>query len=610
MATIKILPFRPIRLTVMERMGTSTNEQQQPKTNTIYRVAAYVLRYRGLFALTLSLAVGSTLCLIAIPWIISFVIDDVIPRQEPAALMWGVLVVVLCYLGRDVFNFARIRINNTLEQKVLLDLRHDVHNKLLDLPISYYDNRPSGEIASRVIEDVQNVERAILDGTEQGLIAVLTIFGVATILLFRQPGLALLVMIPLPVLILFGYNHARMTRRNWKLVRESAGSLNSLLVEHLQGNRLINAFALHRRERRRFGGRARKLRDTTLRAMYRYSLYISCSNFIGSMGAVMVLGFGGYLLMEGRMTHGELVGFFLYCAMFYEPINRLNQVNQLISAGKASGDRVFEILDHPVAVKNDPNPITFPEGLVEAEFRNVSFAYQERAPVVEGINLTLHAGKVTALVGHTGAGKSTLANLLLRYYDVTGGELLLNGADVRRIELEQLRSHIGYVAQEPFLFEGTVMDNLVLAREDATEEEMWEALSAAHADAFVDRLPDGIHTQIGERGIRLSQGEKQRLTIARVLLKNPAIVVLDEATSSVDTLTENRIQAALNRLMKDRTVLVIAHRLSTVQQADQIVVLQHGEIIEKGSHRDLITLGGQYAKMWRIQQDIIPETVT
>ncbi len=589
---------------------TKTSDQSQPAgKNTIHRVASYIFRYKRLFFLTLVLAMGSTMCLIAIPKVISVVIDEVIPRQELGALAWGVLVVVLCYFGRDSLNFARIRINNTLEQKVLLDLRHDVHDKLLELPIAYYDNRPSGEIASRVIEDVQNVERAILDGTEQGLIAALTIVGVAGMLFALQPGLALLVMIPLPILLCLGYNHSRIIRGQWKRVRECAGSLNSLLVEHLQGNRLINAFALHRRERKRFHGRAQKLRDNTLRAMYRYSLYIAGSSFIGSMGAVMVLGFGGYLLMEGRMSHGELVGFFLYCAMFYEPINRLNQVNQLISTGRASGDRVFEILDHPVAVRNAPNPTGFPNGLIEAEFRNVSFAYQERAQVVEGIQLTLPAGKVTALVGHTGAGKSTLANLLLRYYDVTGGELLLNGVNIRRIDLEQLRSHVGYVAQEPFLFEGSVRDNLLLAKEGATEEALWDALSAAEANDFVERLPYGLDTEIGERGVRLSQGEKQRLTIARVLLKDPRVVVLDEATSSVDTLTESRIQGALNRLMQNRTVLVIAHRLSTVQQADQIVVLRHGEILEKGSHSDLIARGGEYARMWRIQQDAIPETL-
>ncbi len=584
--------------------------QEPSPSNTVWRVAGYILRYRKLFAFTLLLAVGSTLFLIAIPKIISVVIDDIIPRGEPTALLWGVLVVVICYLGRDTLNFARIRINNTLEQKVLLDLRHDVHNKLLDLPIAYYDQRPSGEIASRVIEDVQNVERAILDGTEQGLTAVLTIVGVAVMLFLSQPGLAILVMLPLPVLMFLGYRHARLTRRNWKAIRENAGSLNSLLVEHLQGNRLINAFALHGRERQRFSGRACKLRDSTLKAMFRYSAYISSSSFIGSMGAVLVLGVGGYLLMEGRMTHGQLVEFFLYCAMFYEPINRLNQVNQLVSAGKASGDRVFEILDHPVAVENVANPVDFPGGRIEVVFQKVSFAYQDRAPVVEGIDLTLAAGKVTALVGHTGAGKSTLANLLLRYYDVTGGQVLLNGIDIRNIDLHQLRSNIGYVPQEPFLFEGTVDENLRLAREEASDDEIRAALEAARAAEFVERLPDGVHTQIGERGVRLSQGEKQRLTIARVLLKNPGMVVLDEATASVDTLTESKIQNALNRLMKDRTVLIIAHRLSTVQQADQIVVLRHGTIVEKGTHRELISSGRLYARMWQIQRDAIPEDAT
>ena len=293
--------------------------------------------------------------------------------------------------------------------------------------------------------------------------------------------------------------------------------------------------------------------------------------------------------------------------MLYEPLNRLNMLNHMLSAAKASGERVFEIMDHPVEVDDPAVAKPFPEGPHRITYRNVNFSYPERDQVIENLNLELPPGQVTALVGHTGAGKSTIANLLLRYYDIESGAVSINGVDVRDIKLEHLRGNIGLVAQDPFLFDGTVEENLRLAREDATREEIEAALHGARALEFVTSLPSGMQTMIGERGIRLSMGEKQRLTIARVLLKNPPLIILDEATSSVDSVTERYIQEALETLMRDRTVLVIAHRLSTVSRADQIVVLEKGKIVEAGSHSKLLAAGGPYAHLWRTQHDFIPE---
>jgi ABC-type multidrug transport system fused ATPase/permease subunit len=289
------------------------------------------------------------------------------------------------------------------------------------------------------------------------------------------------------------------------------------------------------------------------------------------------------------------------------PLSQLNGLNNLIATGKASGERVFEMLDYPVDIKSPDAPRTFPEGLLEVSYRDVEFAYQGRETLLADFTLDLPKGKVTALVGHTGAGKSTVANLLQRYYDVTSGSVMINGVDVRDLDLLDLRKRIGVVAQDPFLFDGTVRDNLVLAKQEATEEQLIEALKGASAWEFVSNLPDKMDTRIGERGIRLSMGEKQRLTIARVILRNPPLVILDEATSSVDTLTEAKIQPAVDNLVKERTTLVIAHRLSTVRQADQIVVLDKGRIIEKGSHDALIAANGHYAKLWQTQTDLIEE---
>lgn len=577
--------------------------------NVIWRVSKYLFRYRFLFFLTLALAVGSMFAVLIVPRVIEWVFDDIIAHEKYQMLWVGVALVTACYFCREVFNSLRIRVNNILEQKVLVDLRNDLHSKLLDLPVAFYDRRKSGEVASRVIEDVQDLERALLDGTEQGTVAILSVVGITVMLFSMEPRLASLVVAPIPILIILAWKHAKKTHLNWRLVRESAGELNSLLIEDIQGNRLIHSFALRERERTRFGDQIEELRRRTLKGMFRWSIYAPTSNFIASLGTVAVVGMGGYLLLaDPSFKFGKFVAFFAYCGMFYEPIGRLSSLNHMLSAAKASGERVFEVLDFPVTVTPPLHPKRFPTNLLSVSYRDVSFSYPERAQVVENLNLDLWPGKVTALVGPTGAGKSTIANLLLRYYDVDDGAVSINGTDIRDFDLDQLRGSIGYVAQDPFLFEGTVEENLRLAREEATEEDLVVSLRVAKAWDFVSKLPHKIRTPIGERGIRLSMGEKQRLTIARVLLKNPPLIVLDEATSSVDSITERSIQEALENLMQERTVLIIAHRLSTVRQANQIVVLHKGAVAERGAHQELLAKEGHYARLWNAQYDLTPKT--
>lgn len=578
----------------------------------IWRVSKYLFRYPGLFTTVQLLAVGMTILSIIIPKSIESILTGIQNEGTLGMLLTGILGIAVLFLGTEILNGLRIVCNNTLEQRVLFDMRRDLHQKLLLLPVSFYDQRKSGEISSRVIEDVMAVERALLDGTELGGRALVMIIGVTGMLFLTNPVLAWFVFLPVPLLIVMGVFYAKGSRKVWKHVRESAGDLNSLLVEDIQGNRLIQTFALQKREGQRFDTKASLLRVRTLKAMFRWAAYNPATTFMTNLGTVSVIGLGGWMILRGDTEFGfpQLVAFLLYANMLYQPIGQLHGINHMLAAGKASGERVFEILDAPVEVKNPAKPRPFPEGLVHVSFNQVSFQYPGRPEVLKAFNLEFPPGRVTALVGHTGAGKSTVANLAMRTYDVSEGSVTLNGIDIRELDLEEIHGRIGHVAQDPFLFEGSVRDNLLLAREDASEEDLQAALEGACAWDFVQKLPEGLDTNIGEKGIRLSQGEKQRMTIARVLLKNPPFVILDEATASVDTITERLIQQALENLTAHRTVLVIAHRLSTVRKADQIVCLKEGAILEKGTHDELLARNGHYARLWSYQNDLIPESVS
>ena len=546
---------------------------------------------------------------IAVPYTIKVILDDIKTTGALDSLIFGVALIAVLYIASEVFNSLRIRLNNTLEQQVLLEMRRDLHTKLLRLPVSFYDQRKSGEISSRVIEDVSAVERALLDGTEQGTSALLRIVGITGVLFWMQPALASCVFLPVPILLICGRFYAKRSRTVWKGVRESSGELNSLLVEDIQGNRLIQTFGLQQRESARFEQRAVDLKHKTLQAMFRWSFYSPATTLVTKLGFLSIVGVGGYLVLQDSsdFSMGELLAFFLYANMLYMPISQLHGLNHLIAAGLASGERVFEILDATVDVDEPANPIPLQKAPIEVTFEDVQFEYSDRPAILKNLNLTLEANQVTALVGHTGAGKSTIANLAMRTHDVSAGSIQLTGVDIRNISLSELHDKVGHVAQDPFLFEGTVRDNLLLAKPAATKAEINRALEQACAEEFVAALPKQLDTNIGEKGIRLSQGEKQRLTIARVLLKNPPFVILDEATASVDTITERKIQRALDHLVEERTVLVIAHRLSTVRRADKIVVLNAGEVIESGTHADLLALNGHYAKLWNHQSDMIPE---
>ncbi len=553
------------------------------------------------------MAAGTILCAVLslaftfiYPGLTPYIIDEIIGNQRTAALPWVILVLVATFFLREAFNSLRIMINNHFEQNVIYDMRIAVYNRLQRLPVRYFDRRASGDLMTRIIEDVNAVERVLIDGTEQGTVALLSVVGVVTILLVKNTTLALVSLVTFPLLICGALAYTLTAHRRYRRQRESASAMNSLLMDNLQGVRQIKAFNRQHHEDRRFADRADDLRHGTLGVMKAWALYSPSMAFANSLGTGLVLWVGGKQVIEGAMTVGELMGFIFFLTLLYEPISRLHGLNQMMQGARAAGERVFDILDREVERPTQTRQLELPvRGHVE--YRGVQFNYQDDRQILRDIRLEAQPGEMIALVGPTGAGKSTLLNLLPAYYELSDGQILIDGQDISRLSLDSLRSVISVVSQESFLFNGSIRENILYGRLDALETVLIAAARAANCHDFITRLSDGYDSHVGERGVRLSVGEKQRISIARALLKDCPVLILDEATASVDTATEKLIQEALERLMTGRTTFVIAHRLSTIRAADQILVMNQGRIIERGTHASLLEQEGIYAQLTRIQ---------
>ncbi|HXO96849.1 MAG TPA: ABC transporter ATP-binding protein, partial [Chthoniobacterales bacterium] len=432
-------------------------------------------------------------------------------------------------------------------------------------------------------------------------VAILQVIIVSVLLFLKEPGFGLLTLTPVPLLATGALWYTLTAKPRYSRQRKAASAMNSLLHDNLAGVRQIKAYAREEAEHRRFNQASARLKDATLVVLKAWAIYTPSMEFVTSCGLAIVTGFGGMAVLEGKMGLGELVASLILVRFLYEPISRLHSLNQMFQSGRAAGERVFEIMDSPIEESVDVPLDSFdPLGLIE--YRDVSFSYESGRQVLRGISLLASPGQTIALVGATGAGKSTLVGLLLRLYDLPSGcgDILIDQRSIRDMSRKTVRQITGFVSQESFLFNGTVRENLLFGKPDAQDSEIEAALRAAHAYEFVSKLSKGLDSSVGERGVRLSVGEKQRLSIARALLKDPPILVLDEATASVDTQTEREIQAALDRLLLGRTSFVIAHRLSTVRHADQILVLDQGEIVERGTHDELLAIGGTY---WRLYEN-------
>jgi ABC-type multidrug transport system fused ATPase/permease subunit len=565
---------------------------------TIWRVFAYLKRYPALAAGTISCAVVGTLMVIIFPAVTRRIIDDVVRLHHPEKLPPLILFAAAAFIVQHVFNALRILLNNTFEQKVIFDLRSDLYSHIQLLPLRWFDNRATGDLMTRILEDVNSVERVLIDGVEQGVVAVLQVIIVMSMMFYMNVRLALLALTPFPFLFAGALAYTLTAHRRYRLQRRAASAMNSLLHDNLSGIRQIKSFVREREEHGRFNRVSDQLRDATLVVMRYWAIYSPSMSLLEAGGAIAVLAFGSHAVLTGTMQIGDLVASLMYMAFLYDPISRLHQLNQLVQAGRAAGERVFEILDEaPESALPDARQVPSIAG--DIRYEDVSFSYADRLPALSHVSFRAQPGEKIALVGATGAGKSTLVNLLVRFYEFTSGEIYIDAKPIRDYSLRSLRQSVGVVTQESFLFNGTIRENLLMGNPQADEAEIWRAVDAANARNFIERLPNGLESVVGERGVKLSVGEKQRVSIARALLKDPPILILDEATASVDTATERLIQEALEHLMANRTSIVIAHRLSTIVGADQILVLDRGRIMERGKHRDLIALGGNYARLCR-----------
>ena len=569
---------------------------------SLLRVLSYLKPYRKGVALTLFLAISTTILDLVPPWLIKVIVDSLVEGKESSWIYGPIVGLAGIYLARNFTNHRRILVNNKVEQSVVFDLRSDVYRALQNLSMSYFENRSTGELMSRANDDVNYVERIFIDGVEQVVTAILTLIGISAILFYMHWKLAVVALLPIPFLVYGAWFYTSRAHDQYHVVRKRAAKMNARLQDSISGIRETLSFNRQLYEIKQFEKRSRDYCDGTLEVMRLWAFYSPSMMFLGSLGTVLILLYGVGLVQAGDITVGSLIAFVGYLALFYTPINQLHSLNHMLQHALASGERLFEIIDTVPEIQDAPNtilPSTNVRGTIQ--FDRVGFSYIPGKPAIMEVDFTIAAGEKIAIVGHTGSGKSTLVKLLMRFYDVESGTILIDGYRIKNLPLSYLREQIGLVAQDPFLFNGTVAENILYGNIEASRDQIISAAVSAHADPFIKNLPEGYDTRVGERGVKLSGGEKHRIAIARTFLKNPPILVLDEATSSVDTETENHIKQALNILMAGRTTLIVAHRLSTLEGADRVLVLKKGELVETGDHDSLIATDSEYAQLFRQQ---------
>ena len=574
-----------------------------------------VFAYARKYTVALTVAVLSMLLLVGvqllIPWIIKLLIADITEQASAQASLGLItqltLVVLIAYVARAGLQFLRSYMAHVAGWGVVADVRKHIYEHVQRLSLRFYEDTQTGQLMSRVVNDSDLFEQLISHAAPDVVVNVLTLIGVSAVLFSLNWRLALLSLVPIPLVVISMQVYAKHVRPAFRERQRELGELYATLNDNLSGIREIKAFNREQDELRRIGLKIDHYRQSLLRALRLMATFQPFVEFTSSLGSIVVIYFGGQLAFNKTLSVADLVAFFLYLEMFYQPVRVLSGAWENIQSALAGADRVADLLEEEPEILDAKGALALKGRAKGAiSFRDASFHYKEGDTVLDRITLDIPAQHVVALVGPTGVGKSTLVSLIPRFYDVCSGSITLDGHDIRSLTLESLRRQISIVLQDVFLFHGTVRENILFGRPDASQAQVVAAAKIANAHAFITALPDGYDTLIGERGVKLSGGQKQRLSIARAVLKDAPILILDEATSSVDTETEFLIQQALERLMKGRTTIIIAHRLSTIRNANTIVVLEGKQVKEMGSHDELIGQDGLYRRLYTVQQRLEP----
>jgi ATP-binding cassette subfamily B protein len=528
---------------------------------------------------------------------------DVVPGQgiDFQALGTVLLVVLALYVGSSLLGYLQGWLLNDVVQKTIFKMRAEVEEKLNRLPLRYFDRQPRGELLSRVTNDIDNVSQSLQQTMSQMLNSLLTIVFVVVMMFYISPTLALIALVTIPVTMVVAGLVMRRSQGHFMTQWRRTGALNGQIEEAFTGHNLVKVFGRQAEVQESFEVDNEALYQSSFAAQFLSGLIMPIMMFIGNLNYVIIAVIGGLRVASGTMSLGDVQAFIQYSRQFSQPITQVASMINLLQSGVASAERVFELMDAEEEISDGDHPrlIEAPHGRVA--FESVSFRYEESRPLIEDLSLTVEPGQTVAIVGPTGAGKTTLVNLIMRFYELDSGRITLDGVDIAQMRRADLRSQIGMVLQDTWLFRGTIRENIEYGKPEASEEEIIEAARATYVDRFVHSLPDGYDTMIDDEASNISAGEKQLITIARAFLADPALLILDEATSSVDTRTESLIQHAMAALRTDRTSFVIAHRLSTIRDADVILVMEQGRIVEQGTHQQLIALGGAYANLYNAQ---------
>jgi len=535
------------------------------------------------------------------PYLVKVAIDDHILKDDFSGLQGVVFLFVLVLVGQFAVGYAQTYITNWTGQQIMADLRRQIFRHVQELDVSFFDRTPVGRIITRMTNDVDVLNELFTSGVVNIVGDLVSLLGIVGIMVWLDWRLALVTFAVIPLLFAATIIFKRKVRGTYRRVRTALARINAFLQEHLTGMSIVQVFVQENRKLKEFEQRNREHLDANLASIYYYAVYYPVVDVLGAVSIALIVWYGGGQVLQGAVQLGVLVAFVQYAERFYKPISDLSEKFNILQSAMASSERIFDLLETPVEIRSPERPAPLQQVRGEIEFRNVSFAYRADIPVLYDINLHIRPGEKIAVVGPTGSGKSTLINLLCRFYEPTQGEILLDGVDIRRIDLPTLRGALALVLQDVHLFSGTVEENIRLWMHPISRENVLEALRQVHGDRVLGRLPQGLETQVGERGSNLSTGQRQLIAFARALAHRPAVLILDEATSSVDTETELLIQDAVYRLMEHQTSIIIAHRLSTIQHCDRIVVLHKGRIREMGTHRELLARNGIYRRLYELQ---------